>query len=115
MVTLAPSKPVIHTRRLSTITMVAILLAFPVPWAPATFFTALVPNPKLVKPAINPVVEFNRLFIPIPVGPSNTAMIFERTTAIKILNTCTPPKREVALKICLYEEFPSVKGKVQKG
>jgi len=28
---------------------------------------------------------------------------FERTIAIIILKTCTPPKREVAFTICLYE------------
>jgi hypothetical protein len=65
--------------------------------------TALLSKPKLVIPLTNPIVETSRLAIPIPVGPIRIAMTLERTKDIRILNTCTPPKREVALMTCLYE------------
>ena len=34
---------------------------------------------------------------------NKTAIIFDLTKLIKILKTCTPPNKEVALTICLYE------------
>lgn len=64
------------------------------------FRMALVPNPKLVKLPTRLVVDVNNSDMPIPVGPNNMAMILERIMEVKILKTCTPPKSEVALKIC---------------
>jgi hypothetical protein len=96
----APRTPVTQTRRFNTEAIRDTFVASPVEFADATFFTALVPKPKLVRLLINPVVVVSSPDIPIPVGPSRTATNFERIIAIIMLKTCTPPKREVALNIC---------------
>ena len=85
---------------LLTVNTFEILLLSFVSLASEIFRTALVPNPKLVKLPTKLVVEVNNPDMPIPVGPNSTAMILERIMAIRILKTCTPPKSEVALKIC---------------
>jgi hypothetical protein len=71
--------------------------------ASAIFRTALVPKPQFVKEDIKLVVNVNNPYIPMPLGPSNMAINFDRITPINILNTCTPPNREVAFKLSLYE------------
>ncbi len=76
-------------------------LVFPDSKAAEISRTALVPNPKLVKPAIIPVVAVSMPEIPIPTGPKRTAMNLERTIEITILISCIPPKIEVAFIICL--------------
>ena len=48
------------------------------------FFTALVPNPKLVRAETKPVVEVSKPTTPIPDGPNNTATNFERIIEIII-------------------------------
>ena len=104
----SPNKPVSQTSLLRTVTIVAILFLSPVEFAAATFFIELVSNPKLVIPEINPIVVLNKPSIPIPAGPSKTAIIFDRIMLIKIENTCTPPKIDVAFIIWRYEDCCSV-------
>ena len=48
---------------------------------------ALVPRPKFVSPLMIPVVAVNIPEIPIPIGPSNTAINLERIIDIIILIT----------------------------
>jgi hypothetical protein len=48
---------------------------------------ALVPSPKFVSPLIIPVVAVSMPDIPIPIGPSNTAINLDRTIEIIILTT----------------------------
>jgi hypothetical protein len=71
----------------------------PPSFAAATSRIALVPRPKLVNPLTKPVVEVNSPAIPIPAGPSKTAINLVLIMDITILKTWTPPNRDVALKI----------------
>jgi hypothetical protein len=96
----SPKNPVIHTNRLNTVITFEIRPLSFVSLASEIFRTALVPNPQLVKLPTRLVVDVNNPDIPIPVGPNSTAMILERIMEIMMLKTCTPPKSEVALKIC---------------
>ena len=76
--------PVIHINRLITEMTFEILCSSSVALASDIFLIALVPSPKLVRPATNPVVEVSNPTIPMPDGPSSIATNFERTTEIII-------------------------------
>ena len=102
-----PKNPVIQTSFRKTVTTTATFVSFDVADAIATFLTALVPSPKLDKPATKSDVEVNKLEIPIPVGPKSNAITFDRITNINILNIWTPPNKEVALKIFTQATFES--------
>ena len=61
--------------------------------------TALVSSPTFVKSPMIRSVEFKSPITPKPIGPTSRAIALERITEIKILKTCTPPKRDVAFII----------------
>ena len=63
--------------------------------------TALSLIPKEVTVLIKFSPESNKPFKPIPAVPISNATALPRISVIKILNTCTPPKIEVALIIDL--------------
>jgi hypothetical protein len=69
----------------------------------AISLTALKFKPNPVKLFTMVTVEKKRLFIPIPVAPSNTATILPLKRFNITCNICTPPKREVAVKMLLYD------------
>ena len=104
MVTKVPKTPVIQTKRRIIDTVVAIWLESSDAAAMETFLTALVPKPKFVIFPISPIVDNNNPAMPIPDGPSSTAINFERIIEMMILKTCTPPNMEVAFMICLYDD-----------
>ena len=94
-----PNNPVIQTKRRKAYTTLATRVLSPVPCASATLRTALDDKPKEVSCCTKPVAEVYNPWIPTPVGPKSTAINLDLITSIKILYTCTPPNKDVALNI----------------
>ena len=98
-VTNNPKKPVSQTNFLNMAIVTDIFFSSLLLDATEISLMALVPNPKFVNPAINAIVDVINPKIPIPDGPTRTAIALDLIICTIIFTNCTPPKMEVALNI----------------